>query len=34
MDKNEAIEKVRLYKQLLNKNLKIDKVYLFGSKYF
>jgi predicted nucleotidyltransferase len=31
MDKNEAIEIVRQYKQLLNKSLKFDKVYLFGS---
>ncbi len=31
MDKEEAIEKVKQYKLLLNKYFNLDKVYLFGS---
>jgi uncharacterized protein len=31
MDKNEAIEKVRAYSQLLQKYFSVEHVYLFGS---
>jgi len=31
MDKNEAIEKVRKYKNLLTKQMNIEQVFLYGS---